>query len=306
MKNFFTLVSALFILTNCQAQKQVLRLNLTTGETYSHRISSAMNNIQSVNGMDMSMKMNLESVINYKVLNSTTAFYEIEVRYADLKMKMEMPNMTQEFDSKKNETKDILSKMMNALQKNHLTMKITKSGEIIEVKNTENFLSAIDEFTDVSSEQRAQMKELISKSYGEKTLRENMKTSLINFPAQAIAIGENWIIKYTIENGIASVGIETTYELKEITPDYILITGISKIESLNKDKYIVQSGMEMRSDMNGTISSTYKINKNTGWIIDVKAGQLIKGTTYIKESDVLPEGMTLPIEITMNTKITAN
>ena len=306
MKNFFTLISALFIITTCQAQKQTLSLNLTTGETYTHRINSIMNNTQNVNGMDMSMKMNLESVINYKVLNSTPAFYEIEVRYADLKMKMEMPNMTQEFDSKKNETKDILSKMMNALQKNHLTMKITKSGEIIEVKNTENFLSAIDEFTDVSSEQRAQMKELISKSYGEKTLRENMKTSLINFPAQAIAIGENWIIKYTIENGIASVGIETAYELKEITPDYILITGISKIESLNKDKYTEQSGMEMRSDMNGTISATYKINKNTGWIIEGKADQKLKGNSYIKENEALPDGMTLPIEIITSTKITAN
>ena len=306
MKSFFTLIFALFIITTCQAQKQTLSLNLTTGETYTHRINSIMNNTQNVNGMDMSMKMNLESVINYKVLNSTPAFYEIEVRYADLKMKMEMPNMTQEFDSKKNETKDILSKMMNALQKNHLTMKITKSGEIIEVKNTENFLSAIDEFTDVSSEQRAQMKELISKSYGEKTLRENMKTSLINFPSQAIAIGENWIIKYTIENGIASVGIETAYELKEITPDYILITGISKIESLNKDKYTEQSGMEMRSDMNGTISATYKINKNTGWIIEGKADQKLKGNSYIKENEALPDGMTLPIEIITSTKITAN
>ena len=306
MKSFFALIFALFILTNSQAQKQILSLNLIQGQTYTHRINSASSNAQSINGMDMSMKMNLESVINYKVLNSTAAFYEIEIKYVDLKMKMEMPNMKQEFDSKKNESTDLLSKMMNALQKNSIAIKITKSGEIIEVKNTENFFNVIDEFTEVSNEQRAQMKELLSKSYGEKALKENMKMSIINFPKQAIANGESWTVKNTIDNGTAAIGIETTYQIKEVNPDYILITGISNIASLNKDKYIVQSGMEMRSDMKGNMYSTYKINKKTGWIIDVKTDQKIKGNTYLKESEVMPDGMTLPIEITTIVKITAN
>ena len=48
--------------------------------------------------------------------------------------------------------------MMNALQKNSIAIKINKSGEIIEVKNTENFFNVIDEFTEVSNEQRVQMK----------------------------------------------------------------------------------------------------------------------------------------------------
>lgn len=305
MKNILTFITALFILSNCQAQKQTISLNLTKGKTYTHRINLEVSTVQSVNEMDMSMKMNMGSLINYKVLNVTESFYEMEIKYADLTMKMDMRNTIQEFDSKKNDDTDILSKMMRALQKSSVLIKITKSGEVIEVKNAENFFTAIDEITSINEAEKKQMKELLSKSYGEKALKENMKMSMLNFPKQAISIGDNWIVKNTIDNGI-STGIETTYELKEVTPDYYLITGISKIASLNKDTFVDQGGMQVRSDLTGTMQSTYKIDKITGWIIDGKAEQQIKGESYIKDSEMMPGGLTMPMLVTSKTIITGN
>ena len=56
--------------------------------------------------------------------------------------------------------------------------------------------------------------------------------------------------------------------------------------------------MQVRSNLNGTVTADIKINKTTGWVISSKTNQQINGTTYIKESEQLPNGITMPLKMT--------
>jgi len=165
------------------------------------------------------------------------------------------------------------------------------------VKNTDNLFKAIERFTEIPAAEKEQMKALLSKSYGEKAFKENMKLSSVVFPSEAIAIGDQWSVKNIFTSGNL-IEIETTYELKEAAEEYYLITGISKITSLNKDTYIEQNGIEMRSDLIGTMKTMLKINRKTGWIINGETEQHIKGNNYIKDSAAIPGGITIAVEST--------
>ena len=77
MKNIFTLITALLIFTYCHAQKEILTLNLTKGETYFHKLSTNMNIVQSMNATEMNMKMELSTKLSYKVIDIKDSVYEM-------------------------------------------------------------------------------------------------------------------------------------------------------------------------------------------------------------------------------------
>ena len=53
--------------------------------------------------------------------------------------------------------------------------------------------------------------------------------------------------------------------------------------------------------LNGSLITDIKIDKNTGWINEVKLKQIMKGSIEIQDNPQLPGGMTIPM--TFNTDV---
>lgn len=301
MKKILALLIIITYSIHCQAQKEQIELNLIKGETYRQNMVADMSMMQKAGGQEIAIKMQISGKTAYKVLNVIDTIYDIEVKYESLAMKMDMPSGGMIIDSEKESPDNVFSKVLVAMKKHPFQIKISKSGKVMEVKNIENLFNAFNDFPELPAAQKDQIKKQLSDSYGEKSFKNNLEMSLSIFPAKRVSKGEHWTVKSKFESG-SSAEMETTYELKEITSDYYLLTSLAKISTSNNTTYVEKNGMQMKSDLNGSSDAEIKIDKKTGWIISSKTNQQVNGTITIKENDAIPGGMTLPMK--MNNIIT--
>jgi uncharacterized protein YajQ (UPF0234 family) len=301
MKNALTIAFTLLISIGCFAQKEKVELNLTKGQTYVQRMVTDMTIGQTVAEQQLDIKMTMNAKITYRVINVMDSVYDLEVKYENLSMKMGMPTGEMNFDSEKKDANDMMSAMLSSMKNNPFNLKMTKSGHVIDVKNIENLFN-FDKFPELTQAQKDQFKTQLSESYGEKTFKSNMESSMAIFPKGKVGKGDKWTVNGKLESGM-SADIVTVYELKEIMPDYFVISGQSSINTLSKE-YIQKSGMDMRYDLKGTMTAEIKIDKKTGWIIESKMNQDISGITEIKDNERMPGGMRIPMKLVNKITVT--
>lgn len=62
--------------------------------------------------------------------------------------------------------------------------------------------------------------------------------------------------------------------------------------------------MPLKYDMSGTMISEIKVNRKSGWVIESKINQTLKGTSQIKDNPKMPGGITIPMTMINEMTIT--
>jgi len=295
MRTIFTLIFASIILTSCQSQSTDLSLRLEKGKEYKQITNSKATIIQEVNGQKMNMVMTIAGTITFFVKDVSASGYIMDTKFETLSMSMEMPQGTMNFSSDKNDPNDIFSTILGAMKNKTFEVVMSKTGKITEVKNVEALWgTAINQFEQLPEMQKEQIKAQITKAYGAEALKGNIEMVTAIYPDKPVNKGDKWTINTKLESGM-SANMTTDYEFTDLTSGYALIKGNSNIETADKDAYIESNGMPMKYDLTGSMTSEIKVDKNSGWIIEAKINQEIKGDAYIKENPQVPNGMKIPM-----------
>lgn len=306
MKTIFTLILTVFVLTSYQTQNSDLSLKLEKGKEYKQITNSKATIIQEVNGQKMNMVMTIKGTMTFLVKDITENGYNMDAKFEELSMSMQMPQGLMEFSSEKNDANDIFSTILGAMKDKAFGITMSKTGKITDVKNVEALWStAINTFDQLPEMQKEQIKAQIMKAYGGEALKGNIEMVTAIYPDSPVNRGDKWTINTKLESGM-SANMTTDYEFAELTSEYALIKGKSTIVTADKDAYIESNGMPMKYDLTGSMDSEIKVDKNTGWIIEATINQKIEGDTYIKENPQLPNGMKIPMTMINDVVITNN
>ncbi len=294
MSKLLNLVLVLLILASCQTEKTDLQLNLEKGKTY-HQVTNLKSLIkQNIAGQDINMEMIVQGDMSYTVKSVTENGYEMDVEYNRLNLSMQLPNGTMEFNSEK---QDVFSKILAAMKNKPFQITMTKKGKITDIKNIDQlFGSAFDQFPEIPANQKAQIKAQLQKAYGKEAFKGNIEMSTAVYPEKPVAKGDSWEIKTNLNSGM-SANITTTYTYAENNTDYHLITGNSKIVTANKEAYTKMNGMPTKYDLKGDMTSQIKVDKTSGWIIEAKIKQDIKGDVYIKTNPDASKEMKMSMDM---------
>ena len=111
MKKTLSLLIILAFSSYCHAQKEKIELNLVKGETYKLKMMADMAMVQNMNGQGHTIKVGISGKINYKVVVVLNTAYEIKVKYESLRMKMDITSGVLAFDSEKENSDDMFSKI---------------------------------------------------------------------------------------------------------------------------------------------------------------------------------------------------
>lgn len=306
MKTIFTLILTVFVLTSFQTQNSDLSLKLEKGKEYKQITNSKATIIQEVNGQKVNMVMTIKGTMTFLVKDITENGYNMDAKFEELSMSMQMPQGLMEFSSEKNDANDIFSTILGAMKDKAFGITMSKTGKITDVKNVEALWStAINTFDQLPEMQKEQIKAQIMKAYGGEALKGNIEMVTAIYPDSPANRGDKWTINTKLESGM-SANMTTDYEFAELTSEYALIKGKSTIVTADKDAYIESNGMPMKYDLTGSMDSEIKVDKNTGWIIEATINQKIEGDTYIKENPQLPNGMKIPMTMINDMVITNN
>lgn len=297
MRTIFTLIIASIILNSCQSQSIDLFLRLEKGKEYKQIMNSKATIIQEINGQKMDMVMTIAGTMTFYVKDFSATGYSLETKFESLSMSMQMPQGSVSFSSEKNDPSDIFSTILGAMKNKTFEVLMSKTGKITEVRNVEALWgTAINQFEQLSEMQKEQIKDQTMKAYGADALKGNIEMVTAIYPDKPVNKGNRWTVNTKLESGM-SAKMTTDYEFTELTSDYALIKGISNIETADKDAYIESNGMPVKYELTGSMTSEIKVDKNTGWIIEAKINQEIKGNAYIKENPQMPGGMKIPMRM---------
>lgn len=295
MRTIFTLIFAVIILTSCQSQSTDLSLRLEKGKEYRQITNSKATIIQEVNGQKMNMVMTIAGTMTFFVNDVSANGYSMDTQFETLSMAMQMPQGTVNFSSEKKDPNDVFSTILGAMKDKTFEVVMSKSGKITEIKNVEALWgTAINQFEQLPEMQKEQIKAQIMKAYGAEALKGSIEMVTAIYPDKPVNKGDKWTIDTKLESGM-SANMTTDYEFSDLTSDFALIKGNSSIVTADKDAYIESNGMPMKYDLTGSMISEIKVDNNTGWIIEAKINQEIKGDAYIKENPQAPNGMKIPM-----------
>lgn len=304
IKTILTIILVTLIFSVCQSQSSDLSLKLENGKVYRQITNSKVNISQEVNGQTMNMAMTISGTMTFLVKAIDGNGFDMDTKFEKLSTSMQMPQATMEFNSEKKDENDVFSNILGAVIGKTFLVTMTKTGKVTEIKNVEAlWKTAIDQSDQLSDRHREQIKGQIMQAYGAAALKGNLEMVTAIYPDQPVGIGEKWAINTKLESGMSAI-MNTNYELVDLTSDYGLIRGNSTIKTADKDAYIEANGMPMKYDLTGSVKSEIKVDKNTGWTMEAKINQEIKGDAYIKANPQIPGGMKIPMTMTTEMAVT--
>ena len=124
----------------------------------------------------------------------------------------------------------------------------------------------------------------------------------ITLLSKPVKKGDEWKNKIRLET-IFGETMENKFVLTEISNDFAIINVQSKTISDDNDSFIKTGDQLLRMTSTGSMSSTYKIDKNSGWIIESETNQDISGiieTKWREDSTII---LKIPFEYNGSIKL---
>lgn len=307
MKRILTILFIALLCNTCFSQNKI-ELNLTKGKAYNQKMSMVMAIKQAVNNMDVNINMTIGVTTAFTVMDYKMGIYDIDVAYTALSMKTDMPGrQSMSFDSEKADEKDLVSTSLGLMKNKPFHMKMSRQGKVLEITNiSQLYASIFAKFPHLAPEEKQKLQAQIEQSFGEKAFRNNMENMMSFYPQKPVDKGSTWTMKNNIFSANVEMQMENNYKLDEVTATQYLISGVSKMSSPNTDTYVKVNGMSTKTAITGDVTANMKIDKKTGWIDESVSNMSLKGIVSIKGNDKLPEGITIPMEISAKATISAN
>jgi len=304
MRTFASLLYSVLLMASVNGQKAKLSLKLEEGSTYPLISHSTTVLNQEVFGQKMEIQISIEGSMSFLVNTADKSGYKMTVSYDSLKFSMGLPQGNLELSSENQDKNDYFSQLLAELKQIPFQLTMDRKGHVLEIENVEKkWEMAITKYDQIPQEQLAQIKSRMMNAFGEGARISGIEMSTAIFPEKAVKNGAWWTSIRQKDMGIALTSTNTyTYEGRE--GELSCISVESRIESSNKESWVESNGMLVRYELSGSMSGLIKVSKKNGWPTEATFEQNLEGITYLKDSEQVPGGMEIPMDINSITKIT--
>ena len=288
----------------CGRAQQRLELNLQKGASYSHTVSTVSKIHQEIadNAVDLSTTVGAKTV--YTVTSVRDSSYGMEVRYKNMSMKMEGGGMDMSFSSDSSK-QDMMSKLLSSFINASFWIDVSKRGNITEVTGIDSIVRKMLDRPELAGMDKKTLEEQFMKTYGTESFKGNFDMFMFIYPPSGkINKAEKWTVPLHIGGGGIDAVVTMVYELVSENGDEYTIHGEGKLSTPEDSPTMNQSGVEMKFKLSGRMTSDFKIAKQTGWIRSGRVEQAMDGGIELKKSAMLPEAVTIPVNINNTTEVT--
>lgn len=289
------LLFTLLLILNPGSTKYDLGLKLEKGKTYTHNYSSEITIKQDINGYQQNIDMTVSGGMQFAVENIVNDAYVMKASYTSVSMSLSMGAAETVYSSEEGK-EDPLSQVMRSMVGRTFDLTMEKTGTITNISNLDNIFNAAFENMDIEDAQKEQVLDQIKQAYGEESFKGNIEMITAILPNKSVKKGDSWT-NTTVLKSAMMANMNNTFTLTDISDTYLTITGKSSITTGDSPDYTIVNGMETRYLMNGSMTTEYKIDPNTFWIIEGKVNQNLKGKVDIKKNNNLPEGLSMPMSM---------
>lgn len=273
-KIIFTALLFSLLLASCSSgEKAQLRFALEKDHTYTTSMTTKTSMQQSIQDMSFDIDMVLSADIDFQVTDATEDTYSMDIRYTGLRMEMNSPMFSMGINTDEGDANP-MSAMFRGMTKSSFHAKMTNRGEMIEVTGLDAVITGmLDGVPDMDAAQKAQMAEQMNSSYGKDSFKGNVEMMNAMFPEKPVGPGDKWNAEIELSSQGNKMKVDTEYTYVKDEGDYRIITSKSTITSLHSGTDAMGAGL----DLSGTMDTTLKVDKVTGWTMEGAMKQELEG-----------------------------
>ena len=241
----------------------LLKFNFQKGKVYNYAMifDITQNKGDQSSGSTMKWNYNMKAVDLKK--NLTT----LETTYGRIDMEVNMGNgMKMEFSSEKEvDTTDFMqmpSRMFHTIKGKSFMMQVNEKGEVKSVSGFDKIGEAVIAETKLPEGMKPMLRQNFQRQFNDDAVKQMFSQSFNIFPNKYVKAGDSWTTNTTL--AALKQDITTVYTVKSIKGNRVLLTGVSKLKSID-----------------GKASGT----QTSKLIIDAKTGLMIDGVFDQKSND---------------------
>jgi hypothetical protein len=302
VKSILSFCFLLFVV-NAMAQKVRPLLHLAAGQTYYLQSTATSVAAQVVSGTENRVNTTIFFTISFKVIGQTDSCYSLEARYLSLGMTIRLADTTLEMNSKTDSKPDTPSAIMVKIVNKPFGIKMTQGGKVKLIEGLDRLISAaFSDFQPKDSLKKKKVLDQFVQAFGEGTIKGILQMGTGVFPARLVIKNDQWEQNAVISSP-ALAHVHTVYHLIDLTPAFYFIHGEGLIAAGKDINPGELNGIPMRYELNGSLLTEIKIDRNTGWISELKLKQLIEENIEMPDNPQTPAGMTIPMMFTTDMTI---
>ncbi|MFC1730821.1 DUF6263 family protein [candidate division KSB1 bacterium] len=284
-----------------QAESYNLRLNLNAGDSFTQKVTTTQEVLQTVLGMEQEINQNVELDFHYFVESvDYNRAARVRVTFKDLYITISGLTETMEYNSR-NRSQNIppFLRGFSTLVGKSFTMSLTSTARVIQASGLRDiFAEAASQSGQGGDLFQQTLYSGIASQFNDETIALMMENMFAIYPDRPVRKGESWS-KYTeIEKGIRSIE-KSTFTLKKTDRNFYEIDLKGNIEPVAKNERRASGLGELNFNLTGTKQGTLKIRISDGWVAEGKVTQKLNGSIDI--AGLGAENLSIPISIIQTT-----
>lgn len=295
-----TVLILFFIAANVLSAQESISLNLKQGETYTLNQTTVTDTDQVVNGMPVTTKTTVVAATDFTVTGMNGKNYLISITPTKMSTTQESAMGSMTMDSEGDES-DPMNIIMKNLVNKSLSMELSPNGAISNF-SSDGYLDGIMDGIDMPAMAKIQLGAQMQEQYNDEALMDSYKYYFSLYPTTKVAVGDTWTSDFTA-NLIVPMETSLTNELKSKDNTSYTISSVAQL-STNGDQDSNIMGMDAKANLSGSMTATYVLNKETGWISSMKQDYDLDGGMTVLKSAQIPEDMKMTMKIKSSSTVT--
>lgn len=243
----------------------------------------------SVNEKEINNTASVQFGLVYEFLkDSSLQFKEqlLKITYDNFSVRANNNGKTTEISSENGGTTfNKAEKIFSVIKGYSVWVVLDSTGKVKSTKGNEEILNKISEqLKSLDLATRTAVRSQLQNVFGEKFVKSNVETGLKLLPDSAIYVGDSWS-KDEVQESALPLNMHNTYTLKDVKDSVALLEMESDInvKGTSDNNYF---GMNVTQDLKGTQTGSFKINLQTGLLLEGQQKAKIKGTFQMQGREI--------------------
>lgn len=306
MKKFRTTLLSLMVLMSSTlfAQKDI-HFNLSKGKIFRLQENISQKAKQKINGMDQQSNMELSSITAFEVVSKTPKETKLGITIEKMTLSLQVGPNTMDFNSD-NPIREgnLIDEIYSGFINNQFYAILKPTGQVDHIEGFDELFDQIFEnLTIPAGISKDQIKDQVKQNLSSETFKTNIETLTYIFPDHPVKVGDKWTNEQEGKSNF-SVLMKNQWEVKSLSQENVLLHGNTTI-STRKDEKANFSGLPGQVILTGNVITNYNMDPKTGWVKNGEKEMTMQGTISLDKNPQLPDGMEIPVEIEVISKIKA-
>jgi len=248
------------------------------------------------------VKNTTDGAFLFKVKSVTDGVAACEVSYEYMKVVTENPMVgTVTMDSKADDGSP-MNDMMKGFTEGTFTLNLHPNGTVSDIEGIEEvFENAVGALSGMNPQQSAAIKSQVSGQFGPEALSANIEGALVHYTDEKVDKGSSWTSSIDIAGGIYGT-TTSNWTINDVSGDDVQI-GVAGAFKSDFEREMEVNGLKgAKFKISGTQIGTFSVNKSTGWIKGSEIEVKMSGTLDIPAGGMVPQDMSIPMEINSQTQ----